>query len=338
MKKLRAAIIGLGKQSIEDHLPGILGSKYTDLVAVCDVDKKKVSMLASKYHVLGYDNYKNLLKTEKLDFVIVAVPHSEYVNIINEAAKHKVHILKEKPFARNLKEAILIKEIVEKNKIHFMITLQRRFNPIYTTFFQLKEKVGRKLFLDAKQTMFLKNPQNGWRANKKIAGGGVVLDLGYHLIDLIIWYFGLPDNVFCEFTIHTILDKDHSVEDTATILFKYNDGFHGSLTISSYYSPKTQDLKLIGTKGRVEVERGAIRKFNETGEMTESLIRENSWPSAATDQIDYFCKVIKGDKTNLGNHIYHLQHAAFIDACYKSKKFGKYIDPKKLLAKHLNKI
>lgn len=329
--------MGLGKQSTEDHLPGILNSRNANLVAVSDVDKEKVATISAKYNVLGYDNYKNLLKTEKLDFIIVAVPHSEYIEIINEAAKHKVHILKEKPFARNLTEAISIKNIIEKNKIHLMVTLQRRFNPIYTTFFQLKEKVGRKLFLDAKQTMFLKNPQDGWRASKKIAGGGVVIDMGYHLIDLIIWYFGLPDSVFCEFTVNTNIDKNHSVEDTATILFKYNNGFHGSLTLSSYYSPKTQSLKLIGTKGCVEIERGTIKRFDETGKLTESLSRENSWPSAASDQIDYFCNIISGTKANIGNHIYHLQHVAFVEACYKSKIYGKYINPKKLLINQTQK-
>jgi len=91
-------------------------------------------------------------------------------------------------------------------------------------------------------------------------------------------------------------------------------------------------LQKLNKLGIIEIDRGRIRRLRNNGEEAESLTREHSWPVAATNQIDYFCRVIKGEKENMGDPEYHLQHVSFIDACYKSKREGIYINPKKLLA------
>ena len=104
--------------------------------------------------------------------------------------------------------------------------------------------------------------------------------------------------------------------------------------LSRYCPPKTEQIRVIGDRGIIEIERGRIRRLRNNGEVAESLIREHSWPAAATGQIDYFCRVIKGERENIGNPEYHLQHVSFIDACYKSKQEKRYINPKELLSQY----
>jgi predicted dehydrogenase len=146
--------------------------------------------------------------------------------------------------------------------------------------------------------------------------------MGYHTIDMIIWYFGLPDKVIAEF------ESGDKPEETAFVLFGYDTGVYGSAIISRSFPPKTELIKVCGTRGIIEVERGCIKRLRKSGEVTESLNRDTSWPIAATKQIDYFCKVIKGEAKNIGDPFYHLQHIKFIEACYESKKQGKYVNPK----------
>lgn len=65
--------------------------------------------------------------------------------------------------------------------------------------------------------------------------------------------------------------------------------------------------------------------------MLESLSREQSWPAAATAQVDHFCRVLHGSRRNVSGPDSHLAHAAFIDAAYASSRAGGFVNPKELI-------
>lgn len=331
--RLKVGVIGLGHQSLNDHIPAIFASNDTELIAVADIDEKKLkSFSRDNKNINTYKNFKNLLKSEKLDFVIIAVPHYLHQEIVDEAIKYKVHILKEKPFAISLDQAREIKEYSEKNNVKIMLTLQRRFNPIYFTFFQLIDKIGKPFFIEAKYTFYTDSPQNGWRGKKKLAGGGCLIDMGYHIIDLLMWYFDLPDLVFSENCCDAKEGILYDAEDTAQTVFRYlKQNIFGSLLVSRVIPPKTEYLDVYGTRGIIHIERGKIERRSSSGEAQEILSREDRWPSAAQDQLEYFVKVIRGEKENIGGPDFHFKHLAFIEAAYRSKISGKFINPHTLL-------
>jgi len=100
--RLKAAVIGLGKQSVDDHIPALMESNLYELKAVCDVDSERVNSIATQYDIGGFTKLDELLSVHTLDVVIVAVPHSHYLGIITQAAKQGIHIIKEKPFATSV--------------------------------------------------------------------------------------------------------------------------------------------------------------------------------------------------------------------------------------------
>ena len=320
----RMAVIGLGHYAIEYWLPGIIDSRYAQLIAVCDIDKTKTEEIANKFGVQGYTDYSKLLELEPLDFVIAITPHDVYRGIIEEAARKGVHVLKEKPFARNLSEGLYLNKLCQRSGIHLMTAMQRRFSPIYTIFFQLIDKIGEILFIEARYTLASADPNAGWRGDRNRAGGGCLVDMGYHTFDMIIWYFGLPDKVIAEFLL------SDTPEENAFILFGYNTGVYGLVTISRNLPPKSEYIRVRGTKGLIEVKREAIRRLGETGDVIESFVREAAWPPVSNEQIDYFCRVIRGEAENIGSPSYHLQHLKFIEACYESKRRGQYVNPKSI--------
>lgn len=241
-------------------------------------------------------------------------------------------MLKEKPFAISLTQAKELKEIAEKTKIPIVVTLQRRFNPIYSTFFQLIDKIGKPFYIEIKYTFYTDKPHEGWRGKKELAGGGCLIDMGYHMIDLLMWYFGLPDKVFAEMSCTAKEGVIYNAEDTAQVIFKYETkNIWGSLFVSRVIPPKQEYLNVYGTRGIIHLERGKIERYSSSGELRESLKREHSWPSAAQDQIEYFVKVIRGEKENISGPEFHLNHLVFIEAAYKSAKVKKYINPKEFL-------
>jgi predicted dehydrogenase len=272
-----------------------------------------------------------MFTAEQLDMVVICVPHYLGRDVVKEAAERKVHVLKEKPFATSLGEADELVGCCEQAGIELMVTLQRRFNPIYTSFTQLADQIGTPFMVDAAYTLHVADPSDGWRGQCAAAGGGCVIDMGYHLIDMILWYFGLPDRVLADMSVGARLDRSYDAEDTALIHFSYDSGLYGSLLLSRFIGPKSEQIRLVGNSGIVHLERGRIRRLTNDGEVVESLAREQAWPSAAASQINHFARVIEGLRPNVSGPRQNLAHMSFIASCYESAQRRMYINPKERL-------
>jgi predicted dehydrogenase len=329
--RLRAGVVGLGKQALDDHIPGLLASDGAELVAVCDERSEVVNEQQQIHRVAGYTDYREMFSGENLDLVVVCVPHHAGRGVIEAAADRRVHVLKEKPFATSMSDAHALAGLCQRSGIELMVTLQRRFNPIYTSFTQLADQIGKPFVIDARYTLFVDDPSDGWRGLTATAGGGCIIDMGYHVIDMILWYFGLPDRVLADISTSARPDRDYDAEDTALIQFAYDSGLYGSLLLSRYIGPKTEQIRLVGTKGIVQLERGRIQRLTNGGQVIESLSRDQAWPSAAAGQVDYFCRVIEGMRPNVSGPNENLAHMSFVTACYESAHAHTFINPKELL-------
>lgn len=329
----KVGVVGLGKQALEDHIPALLAIDDVELVAVADNNREKLDQFLVKHPLVkGYASAHELYETHTLDFVIIALPHYLHLEATKEALQRNIHVFKEKPFAVSLHDAREIDALAREHNRQVSVTLQRRFNPIYETFFQLVEKIGHPFYVEVKYTLFVENPEDGWRGNKDLAGGGCLIDMGYHMIDLLIWYFGLPDGVCAEISCHAKDRCNYTAEDSAGLLFTYKDkGMWGTLLVSRSIAPKREYVRVYGTKGSINLERGKIERFHTDGTLCESLQRKDSWPSAPQDQINYFIKVIKGEKPNTSSPQFHFNHLAFIEAAYKSVESKGYVDPQTFL-------
>lgn len=122
--------------------------------------------------------------------------------------------------------------------------------------------------------------------------------MGYHLIDMILWYFGQPDRILADLSVSARPDREYDAEDTALIHFAYDSGLYGSLLVSRFIGPK----------------------------------REQAWPSAAACQVDYFCRVIDQLRPNLSGPAENLAHMSFISAAYESARTHAHVNPKELSA------
>lgn len=325
----------MGRQSMEDHIPALKQCDDVNFVSVSDINAEKLQKFkAENPSMHTYASYKDMFDKEKLDFVIVALPHYLHFEATKSAILHKINVLKEKPFTTNLKEAKELKKLADKNKVKISITLQRRFNPIYTTFSQFFDKIGDPFFFEAKYTFYTNEPHTGWRGQRKLAGGGCLIDMGYHLLDLLLWYFDLPDGVIAESSCKAKENIVYDAEDTMSLIFDYhNKKFFGSALISRSIAPKQEFLNVFGTRGSIHLERGKIERLSSDGVVQESLQREQGWPSAAYDQINYFVKVIRGQNPNINGPEAHFKHLAMVEAIYLSQKKGSYIDPHRILNK-----
>lgn len=337
---LKTAVIGLGRQSLDDHIPAVIESELLDLVAVCDIDQSIVRATAEKFKVEGFDNVKDLVGG-KCDVAIVAVPHNQYLPIVSALADAGIHIIKEKPFATNIDEACSIHKAVN-GKVFLGVVSQRRFNPIYQTFPQMQRRIGKIYSIEGKYTLNIADLDEGWRASKAHAGGGALLDMGYHLIDLLVWYFGVPQTVTARITRGNRPDQEYDVEDTANMLFdlsfpqSYEEKTVGNILISRVYPKKQEILTVYGVKGIVELQRGQICRYDVHGQEVEKLVRHEGWPSAFIDQFNHFVKAIEsGNRWSIETLKEYLPHVAIIQAAYDSDSRSTSCQPAEYLKKAL---
>jgi predicted dehydrogenase len=191
VQPLRVGIIGLSTQGRE-HLAAALKHPAVKVVALCDRDSKCLETASSAVEgdVLRFDCAERLFESGAIDAAIVAVPHDHHREIVRVAASSRVHLLKEKPLGRTLREAQQIAAVARSAGILLQTGVQRRHHATYDA---LKQRLvlQRSRIRSAYVSMTIKvdgDPSKaqpaGWRDQYGRSGGGAVIDLGYHAVDL----------------------------------------------------------------------------------------------------------------------------------------------------------
>lgn len=327
--KHRIGLVGLGEQAKRKYLPALREASQVELMAVCDVDEARCVAWGAKLGVPAFVSHEAMLDRIQLDFIVVATPHDAHPSVVRVAAQRGVHVLKEKPFARDLGEALEIQRLCDQGGIQLMTALPRRFDLHYQQVVALRERIGSLFFAEIKYTKFVAQPGEGWRGQKRRAGGGCILDMGYHMIDLILWYLSMPDRVHANLSQSATSDPEYDTEDTALVTFEYESGLYGSLTLSRFLSPETELVRLVGTQGIVEVTPRYARRLRSSGEVVESLAQENP-RSQTAELLDHFSAVLRGERENFAGPTDHLPHARLIAACYTSHATGGSVDPRRV--------
>jgi predicted dehydrogenase len=323
---LNVGVVGLGRQNVLEQIPAIIKCNETNLVAVCNNSQEPIDRFNQENPSSGiksYLSFEEMTEKESLNFVVVAVPNNQYTPIIEKCGEKGIHVLKEKPFARNLEEALLFNEISAKKDIHIMTAFQRRFHPLYCRFADYLENIGEITHIQTQYTLSSKQPNSGWRGNKNSAGGGVVLDMGCHIFDLLIWYFGRPEYVKASMS---KCRDNYDVEDTAHIAFRIGN-IPGIMYLSCVHPVKSEEMIVIGTKGTATLNRQKIERKNEKLETIEVMESPKDWDEAMIKQIEHFSRIVKGEipagcctpDFQTDNHVITL------DACYLSHEKNERI-------------
>ncbi|MEM3684047.1 MAG: Gfo/Idh/MocA family oxidoreductase [Conexivisphaerales archaeon] len=259
---MKIGIIGLGKMGILHA--GILNALPScSVVAICEKEtllRRAGSKLLKK--IKFYGEVEDMMEgEEELDAVYVTTPISIHLPIIEQIAKteKKVGLFVEKPLAGSYSDAQRLFEVASRLTDVHMIGFQKRFSPIFQkakTF--LDEGVlGELNFFRAYSfSSDILSEGKGWRFNK--GAGGAMLDLGPHLIDLLLWYFDEP-TILSSFS-KSFYSKE--VEDFVHASLKFQNGLAGYLDVSwsmdGYRLPETK-IEIIGSQGKLEVSDDYLR-------------------------------------------------------------------------------
>lgn len=275
MKPIRTAVIGTG--SISDfHLKSYARHPDAELVAVCDLNGERARQKADQFGAAkSYSDYKELLADPDIDAVSVCTWNNTHAEISIAALRAGKHVLVEKPLCTTVEEALRIQEAVEETGKQLMIGYVRRYDPNARL---LKEFVDKGEFGDlyyAKASSIRRhgNP-GGWFADRSRSGGGPLIDIGVHMIDLCWYMMGKPKAVTVSGNTYRKLGnranirnlshykaadwdpKVNTVEDLASAMIRFENGASLQVDVSfALHAQKDEaSIKLYGDKGGFEID------------------------------------------------------------------------------------
>lgn len=333
LKQVRVGIVGTGLIGAK-RAEAIRSAKKGKLIAAADSDFGRAKALARKFGVSALVDWKKLVMQKDIDAVIVAVPNAFAAKIVIAALRAGKHVLCEKPFGVNSKESAEMLAAARKTRKLVKVGFNHRFHGATLKAREIFDEggIGRQvLFIRARYGHGgRRGMEKEWRFNKKISGGGELLDQGVHLIDLARWFAGDFTNAYG--LARTKFWKTN-LEDNAFALLE------NAKTTVSFHASATQwknlfSFEIYGDKGYLEI----TGKGGSYGEemLTWAQRNEGAAPDVATFRFgtqdeswrrewEHFVRAIHKKEKLWSDARDGLKVNQIVEALYRSSRTGRSV-------------
>jgi len=291
MKKIKVAIVGFGivGQRRFDILKNI---EEVEIVAVCDRDTSKCSV--EKKNISVYSDYKDLLSNKPIDAVFISLTNDVAPKAAIDFLEQGIHAFCEKPPGRTVDDIRNVIRAENNSNVVLMYGFNHRYHDsVVNTLDIIKSgELGRVINIRGiyGKSMLVTFNQSDWRTKKSVAGGGVLLDQGIHMVDLMRLFAG-------EFTtVHSFISNSfwgYDVEDNAYALMSTDTGIVGILHSSATEWRHRFSLDVTLEKGAIKLE-GILSGSKSYGNETMTVVHskpniDNGNPSSVTSHynVDY---------------------------------------------------
>ncbi|NRA40480.1 MAG: Gfo/Idh/MocA family oxidoreductase [Planctomycetes bacterium] len=349
MSKIKCAVIGLGMGT--SHIHGYQGHPDAEIVAIADLNEDLLKSKGDEYSIPGrYTSVEEMFEKEDIDVVSIATPNSLHKPFTLMAIANGCHVLCEKPMAMNTAEAEEMLAAADKAGTRIMINFSYRFNDAsWGIKDQVKDGALGEVYTG--RTRWTRRDGfpgfGGWFGTKKLSGGGPLIDLGVHRIDLALWLIDYPEPEWVLGRTHKKIGvpraeaegKTFDVEDFASAIITFTNGM--SLQVEASWGGHTQysedmETTLVGTKagltqrniqGRYDFE--AFMFTENAGCKMDVEMKGGSAPKSA--QWHYVDSILN-KKPHIATGAEGVTIMKILDAIYESAETGApvHLQPKKV--------
>lgn len=344
--KIKWGVIGCGGIADRRTIPGMMLAENAELIAVMDVDKEAAERTAKKYGAkYSFDNVDELLALDEIQAVYIASPVFCHREQCIAAARAKKHILIEKPVGLTAEEAKELSDICDKEGVKLGVGFMMRFHAYHQKMHELiaDGKLGEIVSARAQLTCWYPKMDNCWRQDKKLSGGGAMMDMGIHCIDLIRYITGLEVKAVTGMTGNQIFK--YNAEDAGAAVFRLENGALCYVDANFNIPDEAVKCKIefYGTKGSIfaegtiaQEEGGKIEVLcvGDAGEYDAGQVRNEIQPvdinvkfgNMYTKEIEAFGRAIEGKGEIPVTAADAIMSQRAIEAVYESSAYGKTIN------------
>ena len=230
---------------------GIACAPNAELVSVFGRNRTENARIASDFGARAADSVEMLLH-DNLDAVYVATPPHLHLENVEACARAGKHVLCEKPFARTVAEADAIVKACREANVILGSAFMMRFHAMHqSALMHLNSgRIGRPVFARAQLSCWYPAARDLWRQDPVLSGGGALMDLGGHCIDLLEMFFGRAIAVSC---ITKSMIQDYPTEDSAVATIEFENGALGVVDVFFCIADagSRNALELYGTEGSI---------------------------------------------------------------------------------------
>ena len=341
MGKLTASVIGLGMGRA--HIRGYQTHPEVDVIGIVDTDEGRLNLVGDEFGINErFSTVEDMFASRAPDIVSIAVPNLYHKPLTMLALEHGAHVLCEKPMATNTADAQEMLDAASKAGKRLMINFNNRFTSQSQA---LKREVdsGTLGEIYFGRTVWHRRrgiPKfGGWFGKKEISGGGPLIDLGVHRLDLALWLMGDPEPDWVLGATYDPIAKrladeagiDYSVEDLAVAFIRFKNG--ASLVVEASWASHIAETelmitRLLGSKAGL-VQRNTAQGYEFEAELYlergGSLydMRLGRTSPKAVSSMEHFAEAILSDKPHIATGEEGVVVMKLLDAIYESADTGK---------------
>lgn len=344
--EVKAGIIGVGIGRV--HLDGYKAAG-AEVVALCDANEARARALAEEYGIARvYTDYQEMLQDGEINTVSVCTPNSMHAPMSIAALESGRHVICEKPLSVNAADAGKIVQAADKSGKKFMVAFCYRFREDARLMKRFVEggELGRIYYA---KTAWLRRRGipgfGGWFTTRSLSGGGPLIDLGVHMLDLTLWLMGNPRAVsvsgstYAEFGPYgkgagtwgadINAGSNYDVEDLAVGLIRLENGatLHLETSWATNIEKDGGHSTLMGTEGGASLNfgEGGFKIHKEMYGAQVDIVPRVQAGSGHKDEMVHFVDCIREDKDPMATGEQGLEIMRILDALYESSATGREV-------------
>ncbi|MCX7842549.1 MAG: Gfo/Idh/MocA family oxidoreductase [Clostridia bacterium] len=346
VKVLRYGCIGAGGIAEWKHLEGYSKLPGIELTAICDPNLKSAQRLAEKYNIPNvFSDYNEMLEKLELDVVSVCTPNAFHAPASIKAMRMGANVHCEKPVSLNHKEAMEMLAVRNETGKKFMVALNNRFTneAFFIKKYAEEGHFGEIYHASCGWRRRRGIPgKGGWFTNKSLSGGGPLIDLGVHFLDLTLFFMGYPKPYSVSGTTYSKFSDNKSrnggsyggsfegiydVEDLAAGFLKLSDNSSVSFEFS-WASNIEKDYfyyELLGTMGGASFIDGKLKIYSEILDTCVKIEPDTNYTKQALNEFEHFINCVRNDEEPMASLEQAAELMKVIDGVYKSSELKKEI-------------
>ena len=322
--KLKTAVLGLNPQGLL-MLKAASETGFFHIDAVADKDTFLAEKTAEEYNCTPFDDYRQFIIQSDAQCLLIAAPIHTCEEYIKMAVKKKFPILKLAPPAISIQQTASLANLAESEKTTFDIANPLRFAKSFNRLEQSikQQDLPQVCLITAFYSTQRTSPQP-WQTDPQLAGGGVLLQDAYSLIDQIILNFGMPQQVY---SLNTNQAEDRQqrlslTEDTAILTMKFSDSIIANIIATNTFGSGEQFLK-IHTKNKILT--ATDSEFSITDALGKTIESQKNTADTAENLrkmlISFAQSLLTPDKNKFESTVRHnLKNMAVIESAYLSAR------------------
>lgn len=360
-KKIKVAIIGLQHLHPRGYMMLFQGCENADVVCAYDSDTELLNAFCGEFNLKGYSDLNRMLAEQDLNLAVIFLPHSDCAEAAVKCARQGLHLMIEKPVSDTLDGVREIAAVAEEFNVKLTTGYCWRYHPVVKAMKEIFQQglIGRLVSVEARLSAGRVDRyvvgHSEWVLQKEKSGGGPMVNLGVHWLDLISYVTEDAVSEVCTANLHT--SDTYDIEDSSLVLMKYASGAAGTLTTSyivpdSYPCGRDLYIGLRGTEGvlsycpRYEGEQGGggapntdiLELYSSSPKMTGSAARQYRFqldPVAGYSgymgkvYVERFLEAIQQDRTPDIPADAAVSVLKTVEAIYESAENKKWVGVKK---------